>query len=90
MLRMILALLVVGVLIVIALIWTGFLDVRTEGQLKAPDIDVSATGGEIPSIDVDAKEVTIGTRNESVEVPVVKTEERNVTVPVVGTTSDGE
>ena len=84
MLRTILALLVILILVAIALVWTGIIDVSTQGQLRAPDIDVSATGGELPKIEVDAKEVVIGTRNETVDVPVVTTEERNVTVPVVG------
>lgn len=84
MVRTILALLVILILVAIALVWTGIIDVRTEGRLKAPDIDVSATGGELPRIDVEAQEVVIGTRNETVDVPVITTEERNVSVPTVG------
>ena len=90
MLRTILILLLVVVLVVIALVWTGILDVRTRGALRAPDIDVSATGGELPKVDVETRDVVIGTRNESVEVPVVETEERQIDVPVVGVEAEKE
>jgi len=61
----ILAALVIGLLFA-----TGFwsADVK-EGAL--PDVDVSATGGEMPAVDVDSKEVVVGTKEETVDVPTV-------------------
>lgn len=75
------AVVVVGVLFA-----TGFwsADVTNEGRL--PDVDVSATPGEMPEVDLDSKEVVIGTEKKEVEVPTVETETKEIDVPVVGVT----
>jgi hypothetical protein len=57
-------------LVALAIAWAaGLFQVQTDGQLKAPDVDVS--GGEVPNVDVQAADVDIGTRTETVEVPTV-------------------
>jgi len=54
-------------------------------EAKAPDVDVNASGGQLPEYDVDAKEVVVGTTESNVAVPDVdvKTEEKTVEVPTV-------
>ena len=84
--RKLLGLLVILLLVVIVLIYTGWINFSTQGQLTAPDIDV--TGGELPSVEMNTKEVVVGTENRTVEVPVVTTEERTIQVPTVGTTEE--
>ncbi|MCB2015234.1 MAG: hypothetical protein KDE63_10120 [Novosphingobium sp.] len=68
--RILLIVAVLAALIVGLLFATGFwtADVK-EGSL--PDVDVSATGGELPAVDVDSKEVVVGTTEETVTVPTV-------------------
>ena len=48
-------------------------DVDTEGNVKAPDVDVdvNASGGELPDVDVTGPEVNVGTENKTVQVPTV-------------------
>jgi hypothetical protein len=56
--------------VALAIAWAaGLFQVNTEGQLKAPDIDVS--GGEVPQVDVQAADVDVGTKTETIEVPTV-------------------
>ena len=50
-------------------------DQTKEGEL--PDVDVNATGGQLPEYNVDAPEVTVGTENKVVEVPTVDVEPGN-------------
>lgn len=54
-------------------------------EAKAPDVDVNASGGQLPEFDVDAKEVQVGTTEKQVDVPDVdvKTEETKVEVPTI-------
>ena len=54
-------------------------------EAEAPDVDVNASGGQLPEFDVDAKEVVVGTTEENVEVPDVdvKTKETTVEVPKI-------
>ena len=44
-------------------------DQTKEGEL--PDVEVNATGGEMPEFDVDAPTVNVGTENKTIEVPTV-------------------
>lgn len=44
-------------------------DQTKEGEL--PDVDVNASGGQMPEFDVDGPEVNVGTENRTVEVPTV-------------------
>lgn len=47
-------------------------DQTKEGEL--PDVDVNASGGQLPEYDVDAPEVNVGTENKTVTVPTVDVE----------------
>jgi hypothetical protein len=44
-------------------------DQTQEGEL--PDVDVNATGGEMPEYNVEGPEVNVGTENVTTEVPTV-------------------
>ena len=44
-------------------------DQTKEGEL--PDVDVNASGGQLPEFDVDAPEVNVGTENKTIQVPTV-------------------
>lgn len=57
-------------LVALAIAWAmGLFQVETQGELKAPDVNVS--GGEVPNVDVNAADVDIGTKTETIEVPTV-------------------
>ena len=47
-------------------------DQTKEGEL--PEVEVNATGGELPEFDVDAPTVNVGTENKTIEVPTVDVE----------------
>ena len=76
MIRTILLLLALVILAVIALAYTGFINLRQTQQAQAPKYEV------------DVKEVGIGTTTQNVTVPTVGTETRQVEVPTI-TVSDG-
>ena len=84
MFRFILAILVIAVLVLIAGIATGFIDLNTSGQLRAPQVAVSAEGGEVPRVDVQTKELVVGTTEKNIQVPTVGTQDSTITVPTVG------
>ena len=44
-------------------------DQTKEGEL--PEVEVNASGGEMPEFDVDAPTVNVGTENKTIEVPTV-------------------
>ena len=44
-------------------------DQTQEGNL--PDVDVNATGGQLPEFNVEGPSVNVGTENKTVEVPTV-------------------
>ena len=60
-------------------------EVNQTKEAKAPDVDVNASGGQLPEYDVDAKEVVVGTTESNVSVPDVdvKTKETTIEVPTV-------
>jgi hypothetical protein len=78
---MILGVLIIVVLVAIAAVATGFINVSTTGQFRAPAVAV--TGGELPKVDVDIKKVVLETKEKAVEVPTIETRTTNVEVPVV-------
>lgn len=51
-----------------------FFDADVTGELEAPDVDVSVTGGEVPNVDVEAGDVEVGTEEVTIEVPTVDIE----------------
>ena len=79
--RLILGILIIVVLVAIASVATGFIDVNASGRFKAPAVAVS--GGEIPKVDVDTKTVVIESKAKTVEAPAIDTDTANVEVPVV-------
>ena len=81
--RTILAILIIVVLVAIAAVATGFIDVSTTGHFRTPNVNLTATGGELPKVNVDTKRVVVETRDKTVEVPQVTTTTTNVEVPVV-------
>lgn len=66
----IVGLIVLAALIVGLLFATGFWSADVE-EGSLPKVDVSATGGKLPSVDVDSKEVVVGTKQETIDVPTV-------------------
>ena len=64
---------------------TAACEVDQTQEAKAPDVDVNASGGQLPEYDVDAKEVEVGTTEKQVDVPEVdvKSKETKVEVPTI-------
>lgn len=75
--RAVLFVLIVAVLVVIAGIVTGFLNINQIRGAKAPDIaatsnGVIAKGGQAPAFDVETGSVKIGTKQATVKVPTLE------------------
>lgn len=47
-------------------------DQTKEGEM--PDVDVNASGGQLPEYNVEGPSVNVGTENKTVEVPTVDVE----------------
>jgi hypothetical protein len=86
--RFILTILILAVLALIVAIATGFLNLNTSGQLRAPSVEVKAQGGELPKIDVDTEQVVVGTTNSTLAVPEVGIRNSTVRVPTVAVKDD--
>jgi hypothetical protein len=72
--RAVILVLVVVILIVLAGIATGFVDINQIRGAKAPEISatrngVTAKGGQAPAFDVETGSVKVGTTNTTVKVP---------------------
>ncbi len=80
--RLLLGILIIAVVALIVAVLTGFISLRTEGELRAPTVDINATGGTLPKVDVDTKEVVVGTTETNIGAPGLG--ERQVQVPVIG------
>lgn len=70
--RTILLLIAFVIVIVMALIWTGYINLNRHDN---------------GSVSIDAKSVEVGTTSTNVQVPVVKMETRQVEVPSVAVTN---
>jgi hypothetical protein len=46
-------------------------DVDQEKQAELPDVDVNASGGQLPEFDVEGPDVNVGTENKTIEVPTL-------------------
>jgi hypothetical protein len=86
--RTIILILIVGVLIVIAAIATGFLNISQTRPAQAPEVSathngVVAKGGQAPAFAVETGSVKIGTQQTTVKVPGVVVEKpvQNQTAP---------
>ena len=78
--RAIIMILILGVLLVLAGIGTGFIDIDQIRGAKAPDIattenGVVAKGGQTPAFDVETGSVTVGTKETTVKVPEVRVDQ---------------
>lgn len=72
--------LILGVLIILAGLGTGFIDIDQIRGAKAPDISatqngVVAKGGQTPAFDVETGSVTVGTKDQTVKVPEVRVDQ---------------
>ena len=72
--RAVLIVLILAVLVVIAGIVSGFIDITQIRGAQAPEVSathngVVAKGGQTPAFDVQTGSVEIGTRNATVKVP---------------------
>jgi hypothetical protein len=75
--RAVLFILIVAILVVIAGIATGFLNIDQIRGAKAPDIaatsnGVTARGGQAPAFDVETGSVKVGTKQRTVNVPTIE------------------
>ena len=85
--RFILAILIIAVVLVIVALATGFMSLRTEGELRAPTVDINATGGALPEVQLDTKQVVVGTTDANIAAPGIGS--RQVEVPVIGIRDGG-
>ena len=75
--RALLLLLIVAVLVIVAAIATGFLNINQIRSAKAPQVTatrngVTAKGGQPPAFDVETGSVKVGTKDTTVKVPTVE------------------
>jgi len=75
--RAILLILILAVLLVLAGVATGFIDINQIRGAQAPEISathngVVAKGGQTPAFDVETGSVEIGSRNATVKVPALE------------------
>lgn len=73
--RPILLILILAVVVLIALVATGLLDISQTRPAEAPSVavteeGVSATGGQTPAFDVETGSVSVGANQANVSVPV--------------------
>jgi hypothetical protein len=74
--RAVILVLILAVLVILAGIGTGFIDVNQIRGAQAPSLSatqngVTATGGQTPAFEVETGSVQVGTRNATVQVPDV-------------------
>lgn len=79
MLRAILFILIIAILVVIAGIATGFLNINQIRGARPPQISttgngVTAKGGQTPAFDVETGSVKVGTKQKTVNVPALVVE----------------
>jgi len=74
--RAIIFILIIIVLVVIAGVATGYIDINQIRGAKAPQVSatrngVTAKGGQAPAFDVETGSVSVGTKNTTVKVPAL-------------------
>ena len=77
MMRAIILILILAVVLILAGVGTGFIDIDQIRGAKAPAVattenGVVAKGGQAPAFDVETGSVTLGTTNATVQVPQVQ------------------
>jgi len=75
--RAVLLILILAVLVVLAGVATGFIDINQIRGAQAPEVSathngVVAKGGQTPAFDVQTGSVEVGTRNATVKVPALE------------------
>jgi len=59
------------ILLGVSLLGIAACDVDQTKEGKLPDVDVNASGGQLPEFNVQGPEVSVGTENKTIEVPTV-------------------
>ena len=75
--RAVLLILIVAVLVILAGVVTGFIDINQIRGARAPEVSAThngivAKGGQTPAFDVETGSVEVGTRNATVKVPALE------------------
>ena len=75
--RAVILILIVAVLVILAGIFSGFIDINQIRGVQAPEVSatsngVVAKGGQTPAFDVQTGSVEVGTRNATVKVPALE------------------
>ena len=75
--RAVLFVLIVGIIIIIAAVATGFLNINQIRGIRAPEVNatsngVTAKGGQAPAFDVQTGSVKVGTKETMVNVPTLE------------------
>jgi hypothetical protein len=88
--RKVIIILILAIIVVIAGIASGFVDINQIRGAKAPQISatgngVTAKGGQAPAFDVETGSVKLGTANTTVQVPAVSVEKPGQNQAVVAT-----
>ena len=78
--RAIIMILILGVILLLAGLGTGFINIDQIRGARAPDISatqngVVAKGGQTPAFDVETGSVTVGTQDRTVKVPELRVEQ---------------
>jgi flagellar basal body-associated protein FliL len=74
--RALIFILIVAIIVIIAAVATGFLNINQTREAKAPAVSatrngVTAKGGEAPAFDVETGSVKVGSKETTVKVPAV-------------------
>jgi hypothetical protein len=74
--RAVIFILIIAILLVIAAVATGFLDINQIRGAKVPQVattsnGVTAKGGQAPAFDVETGSVKVGTQEKTVRMPTV-------------------
>jgi hypothetical protein len=77
MMRSVLFILIVGVIVIIAAVATGFLNINQIRGAQAPEVaatrnGVTAKGGQAPGFDVQTGSVKVGTKDATVRMPTLE------------------
>lgn len=81
---------ILGIIVVVLAIIFGIymIDVDVEGEVRAPDVDVSVEGGEMPEVDAEVGDIDVGTEEVTVEVPTVDVQSPEEEAAEEGTAED--
>jgi hypothetical protein len=76
MMRAILFVLIIGLIVVIAAVATGFLDISQIRGAKAPQVSatrngITAKGGQPPAFDIETGSVKVGSKDATVKMPAL-------------------